>query len=125
MNRGVRAAPADGMALERDSASFGAGGAAYVPSAAIAAALEVVAALLLASDLRAASARMLGVGAALCGHYGITLQENVEADLHAETSAAVRARLSESEFNRCFDEGAKSDIYAAIDTGLAALRMLD
>jgi predicted ATPase len=83
-------------------------------------ALEVLAAVLRARAHPDFAARVLGAGARLREDEALSLQE-LEAELHEETEAALREALGEQRFASEFEIGASAELAEVIDAALSHL----
>jgi predicted ATPase/class 3 adenylate cyclase len=83
-------------------------------------ALEVLAAVLAARGHSAISARVLGAGAALRKEAGLSLQE-LEADLHDETEAAVARALGQKNYLSELDGGRAAELPELIGDAIQLL----
>jgi predicted ATPase len=83
-------------------------------------ALEVLAAVLAARGEVDLAARVLGASAVLREDEGLSLQE-LEAELHEETDAFVRAELGSTDFERELAAGREAEVEELIGTAIACL----
>ena len=83
-------------------------------------ALEVLAAVLRARGQSDLAARVLGANATLREDEALSLQE-LEAELHEETEAALRQALGEQRFASEFETGASTELAEVVETAVSRL----